>query len=639
MNQYHPRSVEKIQLPLLDRDHIPSPEQVILGYWQSHSIDIGALCYLRRDMTNKRLAKHGRKVDVNSFDANRADQVRGLIRFISDCFVSKTVRANTLDTQHRHFCQFVDWCDANGHTNVLASKAAGRLAFRAYIHRLKELVSMGQLGNNTAAAYQNNCLKFLELFFDAENFGHGINMIPKREIFDTPVPVPSEDAQGMVMGWCNTIFFGISDLTLEARPYPHALILPDYLDWGSKELWVFPCNQWCKTPTSTHNFKKVELDYVAYDYKHGRIYDLCELDEMHGDIATEHQLKKIRARALWLLDSANKNLRHRTRLHRGQMALRIFMLMFIAATGMNSAQACSLPWCPELEDAISNPGSERQGFRSIKYRANNKVVFFEIGVKFMPILKRFMRLRKFLLNEKEFPYLFFGLQRSNFDNPIPLSSVVFSGLMVELHKLDPHIPKVLPREWRAAKQNHLVRTAELPVAARVMQHSLNTAIKKYSNGSEVSQQVEISNFLSNVEQVVLSKSTVLPGSQERSVGVCASPNNPVPINTPTSISANCKEAEGCFFCKQYRIHADETDTRKILSFRHCIRKTARIAGSPEQFERFFGVVLRRLGFILEEVRQRDSEMVRRVEHEVDAHGELDPYWAVKLDTLIELELL
>ncbi len=639
MSQYHPRSVEEIQLPLVDRDHIPSPERVILGYWKSHSIDIGALCYLRRDMTKKRPPKHGRRVDVHSYDATRADQVRRLIRFISDCFTCMTVRVNTLDTQHRHFCQFVDWCDANGYFNVLANEAAGRLAFVAYIHHLKDLVSMGQLGNNTAASYQNNCQKFLELFFDAEYFDHGINMIRKREIFDTPVPVPSEDAQGMVMGWCNTFFYGISGLILEASPYPHALTLPDYLDWSSRELWVFPCNQWCRTPTSEHNYKKVELDYVAYDYEGGRIYDLCELNELYGGVATEHQLNRIRSRALWLLDQANRNLRHRTRLHRGQMALRFFMLMFIAATGMNSAQACSLPWCPELEDAISNPGSERQGFRSIKYRANNKVVFFEIGVKFMPSLKRFIKLRQFLLNGKEFSYLFFGLQRSNLDNPVPLSPEIFSRLMAELHKLDPKIPKVLPREWRAAKQNHLVRTVELPVAARVMQHSLNTALKKYSNGSEASQQVEISNFLSNVEQVVLNKSTVFPGSQACSVGVCSSPNHPVTINASSSVPANCKEAEGCFFCKQYRIHADETDTRKILSFRHCIRKTARIAGSLEQFERFFGVVLRRLDFILEEVRRRDADMVGRVEHEVDAQGELDPYWAVKLDTLIELELL
>jgi hypothetical protein len=87
------------------------------------------------------------------------------------------------------------------------------------------------------------------------------------------------------------------------------------------------------------------------------------------------------------------------------------------------------------------------------------------------------------------------------------------------------------------------------------------------------------------------------------------------------------------------VHADERDTRKLLSCRYCIQQTSHLAASEEQFQRLFNPILGRIQAILDEVDRREAGMVERVRREVEEEGELDPYWAGKLEMLMALELV
>jgi hypothetical protein len=479
----------------------------------------------------------------------------------------------------------------------------------------------------------------LELTFDTEHISRGVNVLFKRAVFDTPISVPSDDVQGKVVAWCHSLFQGLSEFVIEGRPYPFALTAPDYLNCPNNNLWIFPSTQWCKSPLSVYDFKKVPLDYAAYDYANGSIYSLDALLLTYGPEVSELQLIRIRRRALSQIRKANADTRFRNRIDRGLSAIRFFLILFIAATGMNPSQVLSLPWSTELDEALTNPHIERQGFRTIKYRANNKVVSFEIGAKFLPSFRRFLELRQFLLQGKTFDLLFFGYMRSNLTNPVATSTGVFTSVYKHLNQLDPSVPKVMPREWRAAKQDHLVRNFDPHTAARSMQHSLRTALKKYSNGSEVVHQQEIGEYLRQVEQVVLGKDEIIEDGEIRSIGICSFPNHPVPIVHQVPVSPDCKGPEGCLFCNQYRVHADETDTRKLLSCRYCVQKTSHLANSQEQFEQVFGAVLNRIDFILNKIRSQNAKLVAKIEQEVDVDGELSAYWATKLEMLMELELI
>jgi hypothetical protein len=251
-------------------------------------------------------------------------------------------------------------------------------------------------------------------------------------------------------------------------------------------------------------------------------------------------------------------------------------------------------------------------------------------------------LRKYLLNGKDYKYLFFGYGpgRSGLaTGPVPLTENVFYGMYLTLTRLTPTLPKVRPMQWRAAKQDYAIRYYDPATAARAMQHSLPTTLKKYSNGSEVTAQIEISSYLRQIENVVLTKDQTFADVEHRSLGVCLSPKHPKGIADQLPVIPDCKSLEGCLFCDKYRVHVDESDIRKLLSARYCVKVTSHLANSPEQFGRLFGYVLQRIDFILNEIKRHDGKMVERIEQEVDIEGELDSFWSTKLEMLMELELV
>jgi len=111
---------------------------------------------------------------------------------------------------------------------------------------------------------------------------------------------------------------------------------------------------------------------------------------------------------------------------------------------------------------------------------------------------------------------------------------------------------------------------------------------------------------------------------------------PEPIAASLKVQPDCRTVEGCLFCDQYRVHADASDIRKLLSCRHCVRLLSSRAGAIDEYEGSFGVVLRRVDFLLDELRMREPALVAQIELDVDIEGNLDVFWSSKLDQLYEL---
>lgn len=634
MTEFAARQVQVYDLPLPKGVKLLQLEKVVLVYHKSHSIDFGALCYLRRS-DSKRLRGKGRRVDLSSFSETRSLEIRALVDHVSENFAYSGLRPNTLYVHHASLVRFMDWCDSNQHNDATTNESSARAAFHGYVDDLRRLVSQNQLGSNTAASYQDDVLSVLQDYLNVENLDRGINRLMKSERLVEPTLVPDDASQEKVLAWCKCLFSGLSELLIDQRPYPFPLTVPGYLNWPDSRLWVFPVSHWVQTPDD-----KTKKEYRAYDFLNGRIRTPEEIEQLYGKTPLPAH-KQVR-NAQKAITTSNQDFFSRARIDRGNLAARAFLMMYIACTGNNPAQAVETPWSEELEAAALNPLVERRNFRTIKYRANNRPVTFEIGVEYMPYLRRYLQLRKYLLNGRRCDYLFFGYGPNNSEQvtgPTLLPAATSQTTYVALRRLTPTLPRVVPRQWRAAKQDHVIRNYELAMAARAMQHSQATAAKKYSNGSEVTQQIELSAFFSQVEKVVLKQGQEIAGSEIRSVGICTFPKHPQAIVDHLPVIPDCKGAEGCLFCDKYRIHADETDARKLLSARYCIKKTSHLASSPEQFRRLFGCVLQRINFILNEVKRRDVKMMEKVEREVDIEGELDPFWSAKLEMLMELELI
>lgn len=641
-SHFSERPVEFYDLPLVDETTILHPEQVILRYRRIGSIDIGSLCYLRRKVTRVRARGSCTKVDITSSGPIRVKRVRDLIKFMSEEFSNSGLRDITLLRRHQEIFRFVNWCDTNGHNEALNNVLIAKIAFRSFVANLRDQVAQNKITITTAAKRQNPTLDVLSKFMNIENLAQGINLLQRSGVAVEPTTVPCENAQAKVISWCKALFGGFTELVLDQKPYPFQLNVPGYLNWPDNGMWVFPVNQWCLSPDQIQNRHTLNSTYPAYNYTNGRLNTIDEIMSIQVDSDLACDISTARRRRLsasQVIAEANNDFRYRARLMAGFLGVNAFFMLFVAETGMSPSQIVELPWDDSLDEQSQKPTIERQGFRTIKYRAGNKNISFEIGTAFMVEFKRFLQLRKHLLNGIKFPYLFLTANRKESWVLKQMPAQLGSRIFLTLNRLDPQLPKVTPREWRAGKQDWAITNTDPVTAARLMQHSEITALRRYSNGSVTTHQNEFGNFFSHVEKVIIGRNEYLPNSIDRAIGVCSFPDHPLAISSNAPIQPDCKGPEGCLFCDKYRVHSDERDTRKLLSCRYCIQKTSHLSDNEEQFQRMYGVVLNRIRFILDEIIRRDCDMVDRVEREVDVEGELDPYWASKLVMLMELELI
>ena len=602
------------------------------------SVDVGALCYVKRasPIRKRRKLFQGRQVQYDTLCPNRIAQIGKILQRQSDLIRDRHARPLTVLGHLREASKFIDWCDENSHGSVLEGTEQARQAAKEYIQMLERLKDQNQLSQNSAAKRQNTLLLFLRGHFGIAGAFDRLERLKGSDRQAEPTEVPGEKEQGELLAWANCIFDGFHDLIVNFRPFPFALDVPKYLGWPGDRLWVFPGTQWARSPES-----KWKPRANFWDYESGLVF---ELDTVVHLFESRESARASRRENQRFLTAANANPLHHMRIWRGMLAVQANALLFAANSGVNLEQLRSLPWDPELETAVRQPSADqRQAFREIKYRAGGKVVSFEIGVSFLPQFRKYLELRATLLGELECPYVFFSFGATRLTEqrlPVKLGNKFLTNFCEALNALVPDLERLTARPWRAAKQDHLMRKRGPEVTAIVMQHSLRTSLKRYSNGSEDSQQREFSEYFEKVENVVakvrLSKTRV--GELELSIGGCKKPNDPTPVSdlSPGLISPDCKHQEGCPFCKHYRIHADKTDAIKLLSARYCIRLTAQLAESEADFQAAWAPVLSRIDEALSVLKSRIPKIMEQAVREVDDEGALDPYWQRKVAMLVEL---
>ena len=209
----------------------------------------------------------GRRVDLASFDQQRADRLRTLIGYFSEVFANSGRRAATLRGMiHTFIGSFMGWADANGHASVLDGEPTGRAAFRDYVAYLRECVLRNSLSINTGAAKQSCALDLLGGFLNIDDLHRGINLLRGYMQAKEPTRPPCEADQSRVLALCAALFEGFTALVLEGKPYPFRLGMPQYLDWADSALWIFPTHKWCSPPHQVAIRETLGKPYWAYDY-------------------------------------------------------------------------------------------------------------------------------------------------------------------------------------------------------------------------------------------------------------------------------------------------------------------------------------------------------------------------------------
>ncbi len=206
-------------LPLAKEVTILHPGQVVLRFGDQGTVDVGALCYLRRDSAQRRKSRAGRKVDRASFNQRRADRVGMLIGYLSEAFAHSGRRAITLrGMTHLFIGSFMDWADANGHAPVLEGEPTARAAFRDYITDLRECVLRNSISINTGARNQSCARDLLGGFLNIDDLHRGINLLRGDMQAKEHLKPPCEADQSKVLALCGALFEGFTSLCWRGGP-------------------------------------------------------------------------------------------------------------------------------------------------------------------------------------------------------------------------------------------------------------------------------------------------------------------------------------------------------------------------------------------------------------------------------------
>lgn len=621
------RQYEDVCMPLAESTTLLHPERALLK-WEGfrNRADIGQICYLTRDTSSAQRTRH--TFDHRSFSSERTKVVRLLVTQLSEHMTLGALRPSTIYFALRIVLDFVNWADRQGLHQVLHDEKATAQAVDRYFREKREQVSLGNLNHNNVAQIQRNLLSMLREFFRDDDFCANARVLRQQHCAYAPTVVPDAEAQAALLTWADALFSSISTLVLDFKPYPVRVTTAR----GDKV---------CIVP---HSYGRSEGDdspgLLGWNLEMGVPRTRDELRTRMAEAGAKnprHRSWAIARLTAKHLRAANQDPQSPIRRSHASMAAVCFAALFLAETGVNLAQLLAMKWSPDLAASLQDASVVRQKFREVKYRTGGKAVRFTVSLTFMPKLKAYLALREYLVRDADWDTLFVVVgHHAQLRRLTGLSTQFLAQLYSRLDTLGIVLPRISARQWRAAKQDWAVSNHGPVVAARLMGHSLDTALRSYSNGTDAAHKAEMGAFLASVENTVLKHANDPAGSIKSAVGVCIEFHKPAPIAASVTVQPDCRSTEGCLFCEQYRVHADATDIRKLLSCRHCVRLVGGRAGSIEQYHSSFGAVLRRVDFLLDELRKRDAALVGRIEHDVDIDGSLDAFWSTKLDQLYEL---
>lgn len=606
-------------------------ERVILKFSDSKKIDIGFRAFINRSKDQYSKNGSGRTIDYESINPERINQLKRLILLIIEQYRHSGKRPATMHDLVKRFLVMVDWADKNHHGNLMADIDSAKVAAKDYLKFIRERVVLGEITVTSGAREQWAALTLLGDYFGDENFKRGLNLLYTDPASKQSTPPADRGSIQRVATLCDYLFNGFCDLVLGPAKYPHKMVMPEYLGWQVNEMYLFPSSPMFLIPSQIENRSILSRPGWTQNYKEGRLSSFEELMALGAYSCESSKIVKAMEIAQDGLSYANINLKNKFNLKIAIRSVSIFLILFSAETGINWSQAINQEWMEDYEESL-----DLKGFRGIKPRAGNREVAFYLPAQFMPTFRRFLELRKYLLNEAEYKYLFF-----NFGVDIETMSPQkikqqLDSTFAFMRQIDPDLPMIKSRQWRASKSDYLLRNTDVETTAIILQNSVDTVLASYSEGQESSQIQEMTQFLNGVSSaLVIGRGDSLE-IKELPIGACIADGHPERNASDGVVIPDCKKIEGCFFCNKYRVHADDIDVRKLVSCRHFLIRVSSSFGSSEEFHASSDPYLMQIEKMLFNISQINPAVVDVIAKEVEVKGELDPYWQKKLEIFMEL---
>lgn len=587
---------------------------------RSTLFDIGSWCYLKR----KSGPKSQRFVQLSSLSKRRKPAISNILySILLELSAGKT--ESSLLSELTTFGRFLLWCDNNHKTQVFNCALNARETLISYIQTLKQQVREQALSILTAVSKQNYSIKWLALGLDIDQSRliEGMSLLKKNMSTVNSAAAPLDTEAEHQLKCYNQILIQITDLLTNFKPLPFLLQMPH------QAVWLMPQKKIFATPEMLSKRGEWVWQYRALDYKNGRIHKPEEIKHYYSGGKCLDSAKAGIKGAIKLQQQVNSEPRHFIRVYLFNYAQAAFYNLFLANTGMNSRQVFEMDWSNNFETS-----KEVQGFKVIKYRAKGMLQQFQITATFLSTFKLFLKLRNFILDNKNYPKLFVSHYNGRSIVQTLRSDYLTQLTRTHLGKLIGKKP-ITPREWRAYKAVKIMEQSkgDIKLTSELLQNTTTTLKRSYGN---VSLKIAISEFYNFFDRLDQRSSKSYKNTP---VGGCIDLGKP--SSKHPTISPACNIYEHCLFCEKYAFHADKEDVWKVLSMKYIILETQHLAHSIEHFNNLFAEVLLRIDQLIKnalkshEISNSDVEFIKsQVEQE-----ELSPYWRNKLSLLVDIGVL
>lgn len=564
-------------------------------------------------------------VDKDSLNINFKRVANAFIEHILEKYMQK-MKPMTIHGDYTLFFYFLKWAK-NNNQNYLDSKISARKVFEYYTLHLSELSRLDKIRSKTASRRHQIAIKILErIYDDKERYIAGSTRILSRDNNDTRHTLASsEEDKAIVLKFNTKIFLELTDFLLEKKKFPYLL------DIGEEKLWLFPR----KTFLVRNKGKQLDNADMGFCYDTGKIKSVKQIQQEYNYFKC-HAIKK-RTYALNKINYNNRNKYTDIRLLLARHASYAFFMLFLGATGLNEAGASQLTWNEEYRI-----DKNKQKFKTIKFRANNKPVEFEIQSRFMNYFKKYILLRDYMLKNEKFDFLFFSLDKEF--NPYIPRMQYSTGYVVQMirtlsNTYNSDLPRINSRQIRKNTVDSVRKKNGVIASSLLSQTSLTENLNSYTSESSDDSEKQFSQYFSKLNENIFNHKNK---ETEITTGYCKSYNTPQTEQELTSIEVNCIQQEGCLFCEHFCVHSEEEDIRKLSSLEYVIEQSKYISKNDEQFNSIFGIVIDRIKNIRELMVTKfplKKKIIEQVHSDVYENENLTPYWEYKLRSLYEIGVL
>lgn len=572
------KTLPVLEFPFAALPDIYAPASTVLRFEHGNLFYLFHLCYLRRDGERRGPNK---SFDASSLSETRVRALPLALERLSKWFRFNNARSRTIEATFKLLGRLFFWADQPEHAGrfeeILSNSDLALEALKGYHTYLRSRVQSHLLHPVTASLRDHKVIACLSEI-------HGINykdhIEPLQSRSRGGTKTPDANSVGEFSSTLQAIFDSASSIVLEARPVPPRMLLRISATDDSKIV---------ELPTFHGPLRLMELACVAYA-------------------------------GLVFVDS-----------------------------GTNLAVLQEFEEPEDLEEQLSKPDRINLTQKAVKFRAGGKKVEVHLSATTMTRLKTYLSVRQKLvaaLDCADISPMFIQCAYNNSKGEptkvCALDQDFLKYIRRKVTSIGATLPPVTLRQLRAYKQQELVRRTPIDVAAKVMGHSVETAIRAYCRAQDATRQSEVGQFLGSLQKTVLETSKSLAEHVHQEVipiGLCTDHGKPSPTASGQVVTPDCSKVEGCFFCDNYRLHADEEDMRKLMSCRRVLQYIIPQHGDSLRAERVYAAVMDRINTLLVELQRRHPLPFEKVRRDIEERGQLTRYWANKLQQLHLLGML